>query len=54
MRLFQRTHVETPPVEATADTAWPEDSLDDVDDDAFAQAIAEGRRSEHPDELVEA
>ena len=32
---------------------WPQDTLDEIDDEAFARAIAEGRAVEHR-ELVDA
>jgi hypothetical protein len=35
-------------------SAWPDDTLSDIDDDAFADAIAEGRKAEQPGELIDA
>ena len=33
-------------------TIWPQDTLDDIDDDTFARAIAEGRMADR--QLVDA
>jgi hypothetical protein len=47
MRLFQKSKqlAPTPATSAVAPT-WPDDSLTDIDDDAFARAIAAGREAE--------
>lgn len=37
---------------AAIDEVWPEDSLGGIDDDAFAQAIAEGRKAEEADRIT--
>jgi hypothetical protein len=33
--------------EPQATVVWPQDTLDEIDDEAFARAIAEGRAAEH-------
>ena len=55
MKLFTR-HEDTPLAALDDPSAWPQDRLDEVDDDEFARAIAEGRlaeQREHP-ELIHA
>ncbi|HEV8299129.1 MAG TPA: hypothetical protein VGQ20_17600 [Acidimicrobiales bacterium] len=48
MRLFQRKREPSAPTAEDARATWPEDSLVEIDDAAFAQAIAAGRASETP------
>lgn len=43
---FNRKRNETPEPERDIIAVWPQDALDDIDDDAFARAIAEGRMAE--------
>ena len=45
--------LETDTTELDVAIVWPADSLDEVDDEAFARAIAEGRAAEQR-ELVDA
>jgi hypothetical protein len=45
MKMFSRKH-DIPQRENTTPTFWPQDRIDDVDDAAFARAIAEGRIAE--------
>lgn len=49
---LNRKH-ETDPTEHDVSVVWPTDTLDEVDDEAFARAIAEGRAAEQR-ELVDA
>jgi hypothetical protein len=49
MKLFTRKH-ETPTTDRDDIGFWPQDRLDDIDDDAFAQAIAAGRLAEQEHE----
>lgn len=44
LKFTRRRESETPERDIT--TIWPQDTLDDIDDDTFARAIAEGRKAE--------
>ena len=51
MKLSRKHENETNRLEVTV--VWPQDTLDEIDDEAFARAIAEGRAVEQR-ELVDA
>lgn len=44
LRFFRKRNDEVSERHIT--TVWPQDTLDDIDDDAFARAIAEGRKAD--------
>ena len=54
MRLFHHHEDIEVVVEEDTPTIWPDDSLSDIDDDAFARAIADGRKKEQDAELIDA
>jgi hypothetical protein len=51
MKLSRKHESETTELEVMV--VWPTDTLDEIDDEAFAQAIAQGRAAEQR-ELVDA
>jgi hypothetical protein len=46
IRVFSRKRTQSATNANRDQLMWPEDSLVDIDDEAFARAIEEGRRSE--------
>lgn len=46
VRVFSRKRTQTVTNANRDELTWPEDSLSGIDDESFARAIAEGRKSE--------